>query len=204
MTANPSVRSRAGRRRRRHRVGFPKSREDMFEFYEFIRKRHARRRQGEQRRARVPGAATCSRTCRKWETTRSTTRSRCSSLEHGPARHHARRSSASRTTKGAARCASYPDRFFASIGIDPNEGMDAVRKIDRYANEFDLKSVRRFPAGPLPAGRDQRQEVLPDLREVHRARHHVLLDRGRARTARPVRAAGRRAASTRCAGSSPS
>jgi predicted TIM-barrel fold metal-dependent hydrolase len=43
-----------------------------------------------------------------------------------------------------------PDHFFAGIGIDPNEGMDAVRKIDRYAGEFDLKSVSAFPAGLYP------------------------------------------------------
>ena len=44
----------------------------------------------------------------------------------------------------------YPDRFFASTQSDPNTGMDAVRKIDRYANEFDLKSVGAFPSGLLP------------------------------------------------------
>ena len=80
----------------------------------------------------------------------------------------------------------HPDRFFAGISIDPNEGMEALRKIDRYANEFDLQGVGAFPAGPVPAGRAQRQEVLSDLREVRRARRRVLLDRGRARTADAV------------------
>jgi uncharacterized protein len=44
----------------------------------------------------------------------------------------------------------HPDRFFAGINIDPNDGMDAVRKIDRYASEWDLKCVGAFPAGLYP------------------------------------------------------
>ena len=37
-----------------------------------------------------------------------------------------------------------PDHFFASISIDPNEGMDAVRKIDRYAERVrpEVRSAR--------------------------------------------------------------
>ena len=93
-----------------------------------------------------------------------------------------------------------PDHFFASIGIDPNEGMDAVRKIDRYANEFDLKAVGAFPAGLYP------QVALNDKmsirsREVHRGRRRVLLDRGRARAAIGYAPQESRS-STRSAGSS--
>ena len=110
-----------------------------------------------------------------------------------PPQHHARRSSRSRTRPAERALREHPDRFFAGINVDPNEGMEALRKIDRSPSEYDLKCVQRVPRGPLPAGRDQRQEVLPDLREVRRARHPVLLDRGRARSAHPVRAAGRRA-----------
>ena len=50
----------------------------------------------------------------------------------------------------------------------------------------------RVPRGPVPAGPDQRREVLPDLREVHRARHPDLRVRGRARAAGAVRAPVRR------------
>ena len=50
----------------------------------------------------------------------------------------------------------------------------------------------RVPGGLTPAGADQRQEVLPDLREVRRARHPDLRVRGRARAAGAVRAAVRR------------
>ena len=86
-----------------------------------------------------------------------------------------------------------PDHFFASIGIDPNEGMDAVRKIDKYANEFDLKAVGAFPSGLYPQVALERQDVLPDLREVHRGRRPVLLDGRRPRAAPAVRTAGSRA-----------
>jgi predicted TIM-barrel fold metal-dependent hydrolase len=51
---------------------------------------------------------------------------------------------------GARLVREHPDRFFASIGANPNEGMEAVRKIDRYAAEWDLKCVGAFPAGLVP------------------------------------------------------
>ena len=60
----------------------------------------------------------------------------------------------------------HPDRFFAGVNVDPNEGMEALRKIDRAAENYDLKCVHCVSRGSLPAGRDQRQEVLPDLHEV--------------------------------------
>jgi hypothetical protein len=44
----------------------------------------------------------------------------------------------------------YPDRFFAGVNVDPNEGMDALRQIDRAAEEYDLKCVHAFPAGLYP------------------------------------------------------
>ena len=44
----------------------------------------------------------------------------------------------------------HPDRFSASINVDPNDGMEAVRKIERFADEFDLKCVGAFPAGLNP------------------------------------------------------
>ena len=39
----------------------------------------------------------------------------------------------------------YPDRFFAGVNVDPNEGMEALRKIDRAAEKYDLKCVARVP-----------------------------------------------------------
>ena len=44
----------------------------------------------------------------------------------------------------------HPDRFAAGIGVDPNQGMEAVRRIQRIADEFDLKSVERVPRGLHP------------------------------------------------------
>ena len=106
--------------------------------------------------------------------------------------------------QGARAVREHPDRFFAAIGVDPNEGMEAVRKIERYADEFDLKCVGCVPGRPEPAGRGRRQEVVPDLREVRRARHPVRVDDGRARV-RASRSHPRTSpASTRSAGTSPS
>ena len=39
--------------------------------------------------------------------------------------------------------------FFA-VNVDPNEGMEALRKIDRAAEDYDLKCVHAFPAGLYP------------------------------------------------------
>ena len=60
----------------------------------------------------------------------------------------------------------HPDRFFAGISVDPNEGMEALRKIDRDGRAVRPQVRARVPRGPVPAGRDQRQEVLSDLHEV--------------------------------------
>ena len=51
---------------------------------------------------------------------------------------------------GARAVREHPDRFAAGIGVDPNQGMEAVRRIQRIADEFDLKSVSAFPAGLYP------------------------------------------------------
>ena len=139
-----------------------------------------------RRRARVPRGLHVQGRARSGSRGASTTRSRCSSPSIDAAQHHAGDRRRRGRGRRSARCASYPDRFFAGISIDPNEGMEAVRKIDRYANEFDLQGGRRVPGRAVPAGRDQRQEVLSDLREVRRARRPVLLDRRRARAAPPV------------------
>jgi predicted TIM-barrel fold metal-dependent hydrolase len=46
--------------------------------------------------------------------------------------------------------AQHPDRFVASFNVDPNEGMEAVRKLDAAARELDVRSAQVFPAGLLP------------------------------------------------------
>jgi predicted TIM-barrel fold metal-dependent hydrolase len=45
---------------------------------------------------------------------------------------------------------NHPDRFFASFEVNPNEGMDAVRKITHMKETFDIKAVSCFPAGLNP------------------------------------------------------
>lgn len=44
----------------------------------------------------------------------------------------------------------FPDRFFASLQCNPNRGMDEVRRIERFYNEYNIKAVTAFPAGLCP------------------------------------------------------
>jgi predicted TIM-barrel fold metal-dependent hydrolase len=44
----------------------------------------------------------------------------------------------------------HPDRFIPSVGADPNEGMDAVRKIVRAYETWGVRAVGMFPAGTFP------------------------------------------------------
>ena len=47
-------------------------------------------------------------------------------------------------------CRKYPDRFFASYGANPNNGMAEVRKIRELHKEHGLKAVTGFPSGLCP------------------------------------------------------
>ncbi|MGB5813261.1 MAG: amidohydrolase family protein [Polyangiales bacterium] len=47
-------------------------------------------------------------------------------------------------------CQGHPERFFASYGANPNNGMDEVRKIKRLHQECGIKAVTGFPAGLCP------------------------------------------------------
>jgi uncharacterized protein len=44
----------------------------------------------------------------------------------------------------------HPDRFIPSTSVDPNQGMDAVRQIQRDFDEHGTKAVGVFPAGTFP------------------------------------------------------
>ena len=44
----------------------------------------------------------------------------------------------------------HPGRFLASIGVDANDGMDALRQIDRAAETTGLAAVVTFPSGCNP------------------------------------------------------
>ena len=41
----------------------------------------------------------------------------------------------------------HPDRFVGLVDVDPRDGMDAVRKIRRYHDEYGIVAVSSFPAG---------------------------------------------------------
>ena len=187
-------------------VGFPKSREEMYEFYEFIRKGShdtATRRYGEGG-LEFPAGYMFKDVPEVGRRRHRATRSRCCSPSSTQQRHHAGdRHVEDEIGQRAVR--ELPDRFFPSIRIDPNEGMEAVRKIDRYADEFDLQvPSARSPPGSYP------QVALNDKKFYPIYAKCIELDVAFCSTAgvpgprSALRAAGRRPTSTRCAGSSPS
>ncbi len=45
---------------------------------------------------------------------------------------------------------NFPDRFIPSISVDANDGMEAVRKIQRNFDDHAIKAVGMFPAGMFP------------------------------------------------------
>ena len=129
-------------------VGMPKSRQEMYEFYEFIRKqtRDAESREGGS--LEFP-AGYMFKDVPHWEEGELDDPVRWLVAEldrHGitQAIVHVEDEDGQRAVR------EHPDRFFAGINIDPNDGMDAVRKIARYAKEWDLKCVGAFPAGLYP------------------------------------------------------
>ena len=42
---------------------------------------------------------------------------------------------------------AHPDRFLGMVDVDPREGMDAVRKIRQFHDEYGIVAVSSFPAG---------------------------------------------------------
>ncbi len=44
----------------------------------------------------------------------------------------------------------HPDRFIGSIGVDPNDVMGSVRKIEQAKQDWDIRSVGAFPSGCFP------------------------------------------------------
>ncbi|WP_373092728.1 amidohydrolase family protein [Zhongshania sp.] len=44
----------------------------------------------------------------------------------------------------------HPDRFFCSLEVNPNNGMDEVRKIVRLRKEFGVKAITGFASGLCP------------------------------------------------------
>ncbi len=56
------------------------------------------------------------------------------------------------TGRGAAERAlrEHPDRFVGQSHVDPNDGMDALRKIAADVEAYDVRAVSVFPAGTFP------------------------------------------------------
>jgi predicted TIM-barrel fold metal-dependent hydrolase len=44
----------------------------------------------------------------------------------------------------------HPDRFVATINVDPNAGMDGVRALRRAVEEFGVKAAAALPVGTIP------------------------------------------------------
>jgi uncharacterized protein len=44
----------------------------------------------------------------------------------------------------------HPGRFVASISVDPNDGMDALRQMQRAVHEHDIRAIGMFPSGTFP------------------------------------------------------
>ena len=130
-------------------VGIPKSREEMFAYYSYIRDqaRDAESKAGEGG-LEMP-AGYMFKDVPKWEADEigdpiefllaEMDRFQIRKVVTGVEDEH-----------GARAVREHPDRFAASIGIDPNHGLDAMRTIERYAAEFHLTSVFAFPAGLYP------------------------------------------------------
>ncbi|MBM3676099.1 MAG: amidohydrolase [Actinobacteria bacterium] len=131
-------------------VGVPRSREEMFEFYEFIRRqtRDAQSKQGEGGLGFPAGYMFKEPPTYDADELGDPVDFLITELDRvGIARAIVNVDDGS---NGARAVREHPDRLFAGIGVDPNTGMEAVRRIDRFAEEFDLKSVGAFPAGLIP------------------------------------------------------
>jgi len=55
----------------------------------------------------------------------------------------------------------YPDRFALSMSVNPHEGVDALRKMDRAKAEHDIVSVSIFPSGLVPQAAVNDKKLYP-------------------------------------------
>ncbi|MGZ8762384.1 MAG: amidohydrolase family protein [Acidimicrobiia bacterium] len=130
-------------------TGIPKSREEMFEYYSYIRDqaRDAESKAGEGG-LEMP-AGYMFKEVPKWEADELGDPVDFLLAEMG--RHHITKVvTGVEDPNGARAVREHPDRFAASVHVDPNHGIEEVRKIQHFADEWDLKSVGCFPAGLSP------------------------------------------------------
>ena len=186
-------------RHRRHR---PDDRLPEAERVEDLRLPARRRSRATTSPPRSSRPATCSRTCPT-----SSTRATTASPSPSP------RWTSGASTSGMVGAGTdvteralqeHPDRFFGSLEVDPNDITGAVRKIRAAQGGARHQGGHDVPGRLQPAGAGQRPPLLPDLRDVHRARHPDLRQRGHRRAARSRRRARTSCSSTRSATTSPS
>jgi hypothetical protein len=139
-------------------IGFPQPREETFKVYDFIRKqtRDDESKKGEGNLAFPAGYMF--KNVPKWDDgdlddpvaflVSEMDRFNIAYAMIGVDRDVARDDDRDSLNKRALR--EYPDRFCCGTGVDPNDGMDALRKIERAKEQFDIKAVHAFPSGLYP------------------------------------------------------
>ena len=65
----------------------------------------------------------------------------------------------------------HPDRFVASLSIDPNDITGAVREIRKAKDELRHQGRDELPGRLQSAGAGQRPSLLPHLPDLHRSGH---------------------------------
>ena len=178
-------------------ISFPKA--DASKTYDYLRETTRARRRVHHG---VPGRATCSRTCPT-----SSTRATTASTSPSPRWTSGASTWAGRRGHDADRRRPQehtPDRFIASLEIDPNDITGAVRKIREYKEEYDIKAVTTFPAGCNPAGAGDDRRYYPIYQTCIDLDIPIISNAGIAGTALPVDVPGRRCSSTRSVTTSPS
>jgi uncharacterized protein len=55
----------------------------------------------------------------------------------------------------------HPGRFYLSMSVNPNEGVDALRKMEKAKAEHDIVSVSLFPSGQVPQVAIDDKKVYP-------------------------------------------
>jgi predicted TIM-barrel fold metal-dependent hydrolase len=94
----------------------------------------------------------------------------------------------------------YPDRFIASANTDPNQGMDAVRKLDDDVRVHGARSVNCWGTGLIPQVPLNDKKMYPIYSKCIELDIPIFVYAGRASASRRRKSRS----STRCAGSSPS
>jgi hypothetical protein len=56
----------------------------------------------------------------------------------------------SKDSDGERAFREHPDRFIPDLGVDPNDGVDALRAMTRAYEEYGIRAVSMFPAGTFP------------------------------------------------------